>query len=821
MKVSYKWLRQYIETDLTPEEMASVLTDIGLEIEGFEKTETVRGGLSGVVVGRVLTCEKHPDADKLKLTTVDLGDAVPTQIVCGAPNVAAGQKVLVATIGCTLYPQGEENGIKIKKSKIRGVESNGMICAEDELGLGDSHEGIMVLPDDAVPGTPARDLLGIEDDYTFEIGLTPNRIDAASHYGVARDLAAWLKANGRPVTLRLPEAPEIEKEAEGKAIAVEVKDSEAAPRYMGVTVSGVRVGPSPEWLQNRLRSIGLNPHNNIVDITNYILHSVGQPLHAFDADRIEGGRIVVRTTEAGTPFTTLDGTERKLSESDLMICRAEKPICIAGVLGGLDPGVTEATVNVFLESAYFNPVSVRKTAKHHGLNTDSSFRFERGIDPDMTPYALRRAARLIQEVAGGKITSGVVDIYPEKVLPFPVEVSYANIDRLVGKEIPREKIREILRALDIRIVRETYEGLSLEVPPFRVDVRREADVIEEILRIYGYNNVEIPLHVNSTLSYGQRPDRDKMVNIVADYLTANGFNEIMSNSLTKSAYYENNGVWKAENAVRILNPLSNDLNVMRQTLLYNMLEAAQLNANRKNGDLKCYEFGNCYFYCPERAAEDKPLAAYREEYRLAMLVTGKEHTENWNVKASPSDFFTLKKTAEQLLKRFGMDIYEARTESLANEIYREGLRYVLRGKPLFEMGVLTKKLRNAFDLKTEACYLEMNFDTLLKLLRNQTVRVKDLAKYPEVRRDLALLVDSGVTFDRLRQLAFATEKKLLKNVGLFDVYEGDKLPEGKKSYALSFVLQDSERTMTDEATDRIMNRLIERFEKEAGAQVRK
>ncbi len=819
MKISYNWLKEYLSPLPPAEEAAVILTSTGLEVEGLEKTETIRGGLEGVVVGHVLTCKKHPDADKLSITTVDLGDGEPTQIVCGAPNVAAGQKVLVATIGCTLYPTGEEEGFKIKKSKIRGAESNGMICAEDELGLGTSHEGILVLPAEIPAGTAARDYFQIEDDYAVEIGLTPNRIDAGSHYGVARDLAAWMKTNGREAVLKLPETIAVAADNGKSPIKVEVENAEAAPRYMGLVVSGLKVAPSPEWLQNRLRAIGINPKNNVVDITTYILHAVGQPLHAFDAGKIGGGKIIVRTCPEGTPFVTLDGIVRKLSATDLMICDATRPMCIAGVFGGMDSGVTEETTSVFIESAYFNPVWVRKTAKFHGLNTDSSFRFERGVDPEMTPYALLRAAQLMVELAGGTIVSGVIDSYPVKLNPFPVSVSFDRINKLIGKEIPAEKVKEILGALEIKIEKEIPGGLDLLVPAYRVDVKREADVVEEILRIYGYNNVEIPQQVRSTLAYVAQPDRERMVNSVSDFLTSNGFNEIMSNSLTKASYYEGLANYPAGRCVKILNPLSNDLNVMRQTLIFNALESAQLNVNRRHADLKFYEFGNCYFY-DEAKKEQGGLAPYREEFRLAMLVTGAAQTPSWNTKSTTADFFTLKAYVEQILRRFGADIYEAQTEPLASDFYAEAVSFKLKGKRVFEMGVISKKLRNAFDIRNDAYYLEMDFGALMQIVKNHTITVTELTNYPEVRRDLALLVDRGVSFEQLRRLAFSTEKKLLKKVTLFDVYEGDKLPAGKKSYALGFVLQDPAGTMTDAATDRIVNALIGRFEKETGAQVR-
>ncbi len=820
MKISFNWLKQYVETELDAEQTARILTDIGLEVEGFEKTESIRGGLAGLVVGEVLTCEKHPDADKLHVTTVDLGDGVPVQIVCGAPNVAAGQKVVVATIGATLYPVGEENGFKIKKSKIRGVESFGMLCAEDEIGVGTAHDGIIVLPSDVKAGTPARDYFGIEDDYLLEIGLTPNRVDAASHYGVARDLAVYLRSQGMPCRLALPSVESFGQDVAGRQIAVEVLDSEAAPRYMGVTMTGLKVGPSPEWLQRRLRAIGMNPKNNVVDITNFVLHETGQPLHAFDASKIAGDRIVVRTCDEGTPFVTLDGVERKLSADDLMICNDREPMCIAGVFGGLDSGVTETTTDIFIESAYFNPVRVRKTAKRHGLNTDSSFRFERGVDPDMTPYALRRAAVLVRELAGGVISSPVTDLYPVPVEPFRFELSFDRVRKLIGKDIPTETIRQIVAALDVTVESESEDGvLQVAVPPYRVDVRREADLIEDILRIYGYNNVEIPQHVNSTLSYAPHPDRDKMVNLFSDTLSANGFNEIMSNSLTRSAYYEGLASYPAERCVRILNPLSNDLNVMRQTLLFNMMEAIALNANHRNADLRLYEYGNCYFYDAAREA-DGGLAPYSQRSMISMAVTGTDHVPSWNVRSEPATFFTLRAAAEKVLRRFGLDLGDAATEPFESDLYREAVCCRFNGKKLLEMGVVSKKIRNRFDVRNEVYYLELDFDALLKLTRNHTVTACELSKYPEVRRDLALLLDRDVTFAQLHAVAFATEKKLLKQVALFDVYEGDKLPAGKKSYALSFVLEDTAKTLTDQVIDRTMNNLIRAFERQLGAQIR-
>lgn len=818
MKISYKWLKSYIDAPLNPEETAKILTDIGLEVESFEKIESVRGGLEGVVIGEVLTCEKHPNADKLSVTTVDYGKG-PVQIVCGAPNVRAGLKVVVATNGCTLYPTGSEEAFKIKKSKIRGVESDGMLCAEDEIGMGISHAGIMELPADVKAGTPAKEYFGIEDDYLLEIGLTPNRIDAASHYGVARDLAAYLKSNNLSGDLVLPDVSAFRTDNENLPVKVTVENKQACPRYMGITLTNVQVKPSPEWLQNRLRAIGMNPKNNVVDITNFILHELGQPLHAFDADKIEGKEIVVRTCPDGTSFTTLDDVERKLSSEDLMICNAEKPMCIAGVFGGLDSGVTEKTTNVFIESAYFNPVWIRKTAKRHGLNTDSSFRYERGIDPNMPPYALKRAALLIKELAGAEISSQIIDVNNADIKPFEVELCLQKVNDLIGKNIEETKVKAILKGLEIDIVKEENRILTLHVPPYRVDVQRDVDVIEDILRIYGYNNVEIPLAVHSTLSYAPKPNKDKIINTLSDFLSANGFTEIMSNSLTKSAYYDGLKTYPLSSCVKILNPLSQDLNVMRQTLLFNALEALALNTNHKNSDLKIYETGNCYFY-DEHRKEENGLAPYREEYHLSMLISGAKSTQSWTEKAEPSNFFTLKAIAEKLLKRFGLNMDEGIYHTFESDLYREAVVVKLRGKRLFEMGIIAKPIKEKFDLKAEVYYLEMNLATLIDIIKHNKLSVKELSKFPEVKRDLALLVDKNVQFSTLREIAVKTEKKLLKNVSLFDVYEGNKLPEGKKSYALSFILEDTTKTLTDAVIEKTMNNLIFQFEKQVGAQIR-
>lgn len=832
MKISYNWLKDYIKTDLTAEKAAEILTAAGLEIEGIEKVESIRGGLAGLVVAEVLTCTDHPDSDHLHITTVSVGDgAEPLQVVCGAPNVAAGQKVILAQIGTTLYPSGEEDGFKIKKSKIRGVESMGMLCAEDEIGVGTAHDGIIVLDSAVRAGTPAAEVYDLQDDYVFEVGLTPNRIDAASHYGVARDLAAYLTANGAATAVRLADVSEFgADDATALPVAVVVEDPAGAPRYMGVTVKGVKVGPSPDWLQQKLRAIGMNPKNNVVDITNFVMHECGQPLHAFDMGKVGGHRIIVRRAVEGEPFVTLDGVERKLSGEDLVICDDKRPMCLAGVSGGMDSGVTDATTDIFIEAAYFDPVSVRKSARRHGLNTDSSFRFERGTDPEMGAYAVRRAALLVKELAGGMVSSDVVDIYPEKIGPFEFSINLGRINRLIGTDIPVATAKAILTGLEIEIRGESAEEngdtvLEIAVPAYRVDVQREADVAEEILRIYGFNNVPNPHFIKNVITYGNRKTSDKLIDAASDLLAGLGCVEIMSNSLTKGAYYEGLTSYKAENCVRILNPLSNELNVMRQTLLFNALEAVALNVNRRNGDLRLFEFGNCYFYSPAVAAAEEAkgtLKPYREERRLAITVTGLERQPNWNrPKPEMSDFFTVKCLAEQLLQRFGVNIYEGYYDTLESDLYSEAVSYTIRGKQLFEMGVVSGKLaRNAFDLKQPVYYLEMNVAQLQRVADTVRVQAAELSKYPEVKRDLALLVDKNVTFSQLREAASKAERKLLKSVGLFDVYEGDKLPEGKKSYALNFVIEDTAKTLTDTEIERIVGNISAALAKATGAQVR-
>ena len=821
MNISYNWLRRYLDTDLSAERIAEILTELGLEVEEFEKIETIKGGLSGVVVGEVLTCEEHPDSDHLHITTVDVGAEAPLQIVCGAANCRKGLKVMCATVGAVLYPIDSDEEFKIKRSKIRGVESLGMLCAEDELGIGRNHEGIMELPAEAVVGTPAKEYLHIADDYLIGIGLTPNRVDAASHIGVARDLAAYLRSRGENVEVKLPSVEGFKVDDTSRTIAVEVINHEAAPRYAGITVSGCKIAPSPEWMQNELRAAGINPKNNLVDITNYVLFELGQPLHAFDADKIEGGKVVVRSAAEGENFVTLDGVERTLTANDLMICSAERPMCIAGVYGGLDSGISDQTVNVFIESAYFHPVWVRKTAKRFGLNTDASFRFERGIDPNIQVYALKRAAMLMQELAGGRITSEIIDINPTPASHFEFDFSMERARKLIGKELSEETFLSILASLDVEIRGREGEVLHVAVPPYRVDVQREADLIEDVLRVYGYNNIEVSDHVNSTLSYAPKPDKSRMVNIASDFLTSNGYTEIMSNSLSKVSYYEGSETYPAERCVKIMNPLSQDLNVMRQTLLFNALEAVELNVNRRNANLRMYECGNCYAYNTEKADDENTLAKYEETYRLGIAITGLASQLSWNSKAEGASFFTLRGIVERLLKRFGIDIYALQCEALQSELYADAVILRQGPKEVLRMGVVAPSLRKKFDIKQDVFFAEIDFDQLIKMTKKAKIQFKELSKFPEVKRDLALLVDKSVTFAQLRGIAFATEKKLLKSVSLFDVYEGDKLPEGKKSYALSFILEDKNQTLTDKQIECTMTNLQTQLEQKAGAEVRK
>lgn len=815
MKISLNWLKEYLKIDLDVEEICQILTSIGLEVAGYEQIESIKGGLKGLVIGEVKTCEAHPDSDHLHITTVDLGDGRLTPIVCGAPNVAAGQKVVVATIGTVLYDGDKE--FVIKKSKIRGQESEGMICAEDEIGIGHDHKGIIVLPQSAETGMPAAEYYGITSDYAIEIDITPNRVDGASHLGVARDLAAYLKQS-RDIDYSLPSVEAFAPDSNTAGLTIEVLRPEACPRYAGVCIEGVEVKESPEWLRTRLKAIGLNPINNIVDITNFILFELGQPLHSFDKDKVKGNKVVIRSFPTGTPFVTLDGIERKLDENDLMVCNAEEPMCIAGVFGGLESGITEQTTNVFLESACFDPVFVRKTARRHGINTDASFRFERGTDPNLVIYALKRAALLIKELAGGKITSDIIDIYPNPVQDFEVEVKYAHIDRLIGKQIGKENIKKILKSLEIKIVREDDEKLMLLIPPYRVDVRREADVIEDILRIYGFNNIEVPAKVNSTLSYSEKPDDYRLKNVIGDLLAANGFNEIMNNSLTKAAYFEGLETYKPENTVMLFNPLSSDLNAMRQSLLFGGLETIAYNINRKSHNLRLFEFGKVYTF--HKKEGDNHLKQYQEENRLALFISGHKNTASWNSREVSSDFFTLKAYGEMVLSRLGLQSDYLTTEENNQDIFREGLDYSQNGKYLLSIGVVSSKLLKAFDIGQDVYYADFSWENILKTLKNHTITFRPLPKFPAVKRDLALLLDKKISFKEVKEIALRTEKHLLKNVSLFDVYEGEKLGADKKSYAVSFTLQDDEKTLTDKQIDKIMNKLIGTYKHLLQAEIR-
>jgi phenylalanyl-tRNA synthetase beta chain len=816
MNISYRWLKKYINLEYSAEEVAAFLTQIGLEVGSMEKVETIKGGLKGLVIGEVVTCEQHPDSDHLSKTTVNVGNGEVLPIVCGAPNVAAGQKVVVAVVGTTLYDGDTE--FKIKKSKIRGEVSEGMICAEDEIGLGTSHDGIMILDQLAVPGTPASEYFKIESDYVLEVDLTPNRIDSASHIGIARDLAAYIKLK-HPISYHRPSVEAFKVDNHSLQIPVEVLNSAACPRYSGVTITNVVVKESPEWLKNNLKLIGLKPINNIVDVTNFVLFETGQPLHAFDAAEIKGGKVVVRTADPGSKFVTLDGIEREMHADDLLICNESEGMCIAGVFGGLHSGVKDTTTSVFLESAWFDSVYIRKTARRHMLSTDASFRFERGTDPNGTIYALKRAALLIKEVAGGEISSEIVDVYPDPVADFKVDVTYANIKRLIGVDLGKEKIKQVLDALEIRIESETESGLSLLVPPYRVDVKREVDVIEEILRIYGYNNIELPTQVNSSLQYSVKPNPTKLRNLIGEMLTAQGFNEIWSNSLTKTSYYETNSVYPIESTVKLFNPLSNDLGSMRQTLLYGGLESIAHNANRKNPDLRLYEFGNCYFFNGSSLKEN-PVRNYREEEHLALFVTGDKELANWSYPGGKTSFFLLKSYAESILKRLGFSVLNLKSEGFSNELISEGLQYFANGKKLVEFGVVSGKTLKAFSIENPVYFADFSMDAVFVELKNNKVVFAELPKYPEVRRDLALLLDKTVQFNQLRDLAFRSERKLLQSVDLFDVYEGKGVPEGKKSYAISYILRDDEKTLNDKQIEKIMQKLVSTYERELGAQLR-
>lgn len=820
MNISYNWLKEYLDFDLQPDEVAAALTSIGLETGGVEEVQTIKGGLEGLVIGEVLTCEDHPNSDHLHITTVNVGGEAPLQIVCGAPNVAAGQKVVVAVNGTKLY-DGDQC-FTIKKSKIRGVESNGMICAEDEIGIGTDHSGIIVLPADAVVGTLAKDYYNVKSDYVLEVDITPNRVDATSHYGVARDLAAYLKQAGKPAALRLPSVEAFKIDDETPAIEVVVENEEACLRYSGVTIKGVTVKESPEWLQNRLRVIGLRPINNVVDVTNFILHELGQPLHSFDAAKIKGNKVVVKAVEAGTKFVTLDGVERTLTDRDLMICNTEEPMCIGGVFGGLESGVTEQTTDVFLESACFHPTWIRKTARRFGLNTDASFRFERGLDPNNTIYVLKRAALLIQELAGGKITGAIQDVYPKVVEPYRVEVSYAKINSLIGKEIPVETVKSIVDSLEMKIESESAEGLCLRVPVYRIDVQRDVDVIEDILRIYGYNNVEFNEEVKACLSYQTPTDHSyKMQNLISEQLCGCGFNEIMNNSLTRSAYYSDLTVYPEKNCVRLMNPLSADLNVMRQTLLFGGLESAEHNMKRRRGNIRFYEFGNCYQYDETKKKESETLAGFSEDYRLGIWLAGNRVENSWAHPNEKTTVYELKAYVENVLSRLGLNLGKLVFGVLTDDIYSAGLSITTQsGRRLGSLGIVSKKILKAMDIDVEVYFAELSWTALMKETRKNKVTYTEISKFPAVKRDLALLLDKSVAFADIEKIAGESERKLLKSVTLFDVYEGKNLPAGKKSYAVSFYLQDDNKTLNDKQIDAIMKKIQTNLEQKLGAQLR-
>ena len=820
MNISYNWLKEYLDFDLQPEEVSAALTSIGLETGGVEEVQTIKGGLEGLVIGEVLTCVEHPNSDHLHITTVNVGGEEPLQIVCGAPNVAAGQKVVVAVNGTKLY-DGDEV-FTIKRSKIRGVESNGMICAEDEIGIGTDHAGIIVLPADAVVGTPAKEYYNVKSDYVLEVDITPNRVDGTSHFGVARDLAAYLKQNGKPTELKRPSVDAFKIDDETPAIEVIVENTEACPRYSGVTIKGVTVKESPEWLKNRLNIIGLRPINNVVDVTNYVLHEMGQPLHSFDAGKVTGDKVIVKTMPEGTKFVTLDGVERTLTDRDLMICNTEEAMCIGGVFGGLDSGVTEQTTDVFLESACFHPTWIRKTARRFGLNTDASFRFERGLDANNTIYVLKRAALLIQEVAGGKITGSIQDVYPNPVQPYTVELTYNKINSLIGKDIPVETVKSILASLEMEIVSETTEGLTIHVPVYRIDVQRDVDVIEDILRIYGYNNIEFSDSVKSNLSYKTATDRSyDLQNLISEQLCGSGFNEIMNNSLTRSAYYDELTTYPVSHCVMLMNPLSADLNGMRQTLLFGGLESIENNVKRKNGNIRFFEFGNCYDYNVEKKREDATLAEFSEDYRLGLWVCGDRVENSWAHADEKATVYELKAYVENILIRLGVNLKKVVFGNLSNDIYSTGVSITTTsGRELGTFGIVNRKICKAMDIDFEVYYAELSWTLLMKETKKNKVTFSEISKFPAVKRDLALLLDKSVQFAEIEKIAEESERKLLKEVSLFDVYEGKNLPAGKKSYAVSFYLQDETKTLNDKQIDAIMQKIRKNLESKLGASLR-
>lgn len=824
MNISYKWLKEYVDFDLGAEQVAEALTSIGLEVGSVEEVQAIKGGLQGLVVAEVLTCEPHPNSDHMHVCSVNIGAEEPVQIVCGAPNVAQGQKVIVATLGTKLY-DGEEC-FTIKRSKLRGIESLGMICAEDEIGIGTSHDGIIVLPQEAKVGTPAAEYYGIESDWVIEVDITPNRADACSHYGVARDLYAWLVRNGHKTALHRTDVSSFAADNNDLDIDIVVENAEACPRYCAVTVKGCEVKESPEWLQTKLRTIGVRPINNVVDVTNYVMFAYGQPLHCFDADMIEGKKVVVKTMPEGTPFVTLDGEEHKLSERDLAICNANAPMCIAGVFGGKGSGTYETTKDVLLESAYFNPTWIRKSARRHGLNTDASFRFERGIDPDLQVYALKVAALMVKELAGGTVSMSIKDIEaPGLAKNFDVDLEYKYAHDLIGKTIPVEVIKEIVTSLDMKITAETESGISLSVPAYRVDVQRPCDVVEDILRIYGYNNVEIPTAVKSSLTIKGEVDRsNKLQNLVSEQLVGEGFREILNNSLTKEAYYNDLAAYPKDRAVKLLNPLSSDLNVLRQTLLFGGLESIAHNANRKNANLRFFEFGNCYYKNPDTTEEQKAadtLAAYSEDLHLGLWLTGKRVEASWAHPEEPSSVYELKAYVGHILTRLGAPVGKLKQQAGANDIFAKSLALVdNNGTVVLEFGLVKKSLTAAFDISAEVYFADINWTLLMKKTKKHSVNFTEISKFPAVSRDLALLVDKSVEFARIEQIAFASDRKFLKKVTLFDVYEGKNLEAGKKSYAVNFLLQDDTKTMNDKQTDAVMAKIIASLEKQLGAKLR-
>ena len=824
MNISYKWLKEYVDFDLGAEQVAEALTSIGLEVGSVEEVQAIKGGLQGLVVAEVLTCEPHPNSDHMHVCSVNIGAEEPVQIVCGAPNVAQGQKVIVATLGTKLY-DGEEC-FTIKRSKLRGIESLGMICAEDEIGIGTSHDGIIVLPQEAKVGTPAAEYYGIESDWVIEVDITPNRADACSHYGVARDLYAWLVRNGHKTALHRTDVSSFAADNNDLDIDIVVENAEACPRYCAVTVKGCEVKESPEWLQTKLRTIGVRPINNVVDVTNYVMFAYGQPLHCFDADMIEGKKVVVKTMPEGTPFVTLDGEEHKLSERDLAICNANAPMCIAGVFGGKGSGTYETTKDVLLESAYFNPTWIRKSARRHGLNTDASFRFERGIDPDLQVYALKVAALMVKELAGGTVSMDIKDIEaPGLAKNFAVDLEYKYAHDLIGKTIPAEVIKEIVTSLDMKITAESESGISLSVPAYRVDVQRPCDVVEDILRIYGYNNVEIPTAVKSSLTIKGEVDRsNKLQNLVSEQLVGEGFREILNNSLTKEAYYNDLTAYPKDRAVKLLNPLSSDLNVLRQTLLFGGLESIAHNANRKNANLRFFEFGNCYYKNPDTTEEQKAadtLAAYSEDLHLGLWLTGKRVEASWAHPEEPSSVYELKAYVGHILTRLGAPVGKLKQQAGANDIFAKSLALVdNNGTVVLEFGLVKKALTAAFDISAEVYFADINWTLLMKKTKKHSVNFTEISKFPAVSRDLALLVDKSVEFARIEQIAFAADRKFLKKVTLFDVYEGKNLEAGKKSYAVNFLLQDDTKTMNDKQTDAVMAKIIASLEKQLGAKLR-